>query len=470
MRGGRRASATAGAYLQRDLRELHLRRHRGRRRPPPPSTVSSTCRSATAPCGSSSSDRPTPRATSSVHVPDAGVLVHRRPRVPRRPPDRVGGPGAAHWIEACDRMLALEPARSSSPATVPSATGRASRTSGATSSGSSPRARRGSKAACRPLDAARDLAGGPYAGWGESERLVVNLTALARDLGLAPADDVLTLFGGMAALAGLLDPPIVLTYEEAAAAVTAPGERFEIETIEVGGVPVKAFKHAPPSLRELFATARDRGRRHLPRLRGRALELRRGDGARRCHGRAAGRSLRHRARRSGGHRHAELPRVGHRVRGHHLDRCRVGVAQRVVDRRRARLRPRGLRRHGADRRRRARRAGPRDRRSPRLPRARGASAGRAARGRRPLGGPARPRGADARRRRHARPRRHDPLHVRHHRASQGGGVHPPRRRAGPDGLRLQGGAGPPAARRAVPRPSARAASRRPSSSSCRSST
>ena len=57
------------------------------------------------------------------------------------------------------------------------------------------------EAGLSPLDAARDLAGGPYAGWGEGERLVVNLTALARDLGLAPADDVLTLFGGMAALA-----------------------------------------------------------------------------------------------------------------------------------------------------------------------------------------------------------------------------------------------------------------------------
>lgn len=51
----------------------------------------------------------------------------------------------------------------------------------------------------------------------------------------------------------------MLTYDEAATAVTALGERFEIETIEVGGVPVKAFKHAPRSLREIFATARDRG-------------------------------------------------------------------------------------------------------------------------------------------------------------------------------------------------------------------
>ena len=51
----------------------------------------------------------------------------------------------------------------------------------------------------------------------------------------------------------------MLNYEEATAVVTGQGERFEIETIDVGGVEVKAFKHAPPSLREIFATARDRG-------------------------------------------------------------------------------------------------------------------------------------------------------------------------------------------------------------------
>ncbi len=34
-----------------------------------------------------------------------------------------------------------------------------------------------------PLDAALDLAGGPYEGWGEAERLVANLIVLSRDLG-----------------------------------------------------------------------------------------------------------------------------------------------------------------------------------------------------------------------------------------------------------------------------------------------
>jgi long-chain acyl-CoA synthetase len=51
----------------------------------------------------------------------------------------------------------------------------------------------------------------------------------------------------------------MLSYEEAAAAVTAPGERYEIEVVDVGGVQTKVFKHAPPSLRHLFAAARAHG-------------------------------------------------------------------------------------------------------------------------------------------------------------------------------------------------------------------
>ena len=51
----------------------------------------------------------------------------------------------------------------------------------------------------------------------------------------------------------------MLSYEEAAAAVTAPGERFETETITIDGVEVRAFKNAPRSLREIFDGARERG-------------------------------------------------------------------------------------------------------------------------------------------------------------------------------------------------------------------
>ncbi|MDQ2754230.1 MAG: AMP-binding protein [Actinomycetota bacterium] len=49
---------------------------------------------------------------------------------------------------------------------------------------------------------------------------------------------------------------MTLTYQEAAVAVTAPGQIFETEDIEIAGVRYRAFKHVPASLRELWATAR----------------------------------------------------------------------------------------------------------------------------------------------------------------------------------------------------------------------
>ena len=55
------------------------------------------------------------------------------------------------------------------------------------------------------------------------------------------------------------NPSTGLTYEEAMAAVTAPGQRFETETIEIRGVPYTVFRNAPPSLREIVATTRARG-------------------------------------------------------------------------------------------------------------------------------------------------------------------------------------------------------------------
>ena len=50
-----------------------------------------------------------------------------------------------------------------------------------------------------------------------------------------------------------------LSFQEAAAQVTAPGERFEITTVDIGGVETAIFKNAPASLREIFDTARARG-------------------------------------------------------------------------------------------------------------------------------------------------------------------------------------------------------------------
>jgi long-chain acyl-CoA synthetase len=51
----------------------------------------------------------------------------------------------------------------------------------------------------------------------------------------------------------------VLSYEEAVAAVTAPGQRFETERVTIDGVELTVFAQVPRSLRALFETWRDRG-------------------------------------------------------------------------------------------------------------------------------------------------------------------------------------------------------------------
>jgi len=49
-----------------------------------------------------------------------------------------------------------------------------------------------------------------------------------------------------------------MNWDEAIAAITAVGERFEIVDSEIRGVPVKVFKNTPPSLRAAFQIARTR--------------------------------------------------------------------------------------------------------------------------------------------------------------------------------------------------------------------
>ena len=51
-------------------------------------------------------------------------------------------------------------------------------------------------------------------------------------------------------------PP--LTFEEATAAVTAPGQRFETATIDLDGRPTTVFANAPDTLRTWWASARQR--------------------------------------------------------------------------------------------------------------------------------------------------------------------------------------------------------------------
>jgi glyoxylase-like metal-dependent hydrolase (beta-lactamase superfamily II) len=135
-----------------------------------------------------------------VHLPDADVLFTGDLVFHGGHPIVWAGP-VAGWIEACDRMLAL-----GATTVVPGHGPLGDRACIEDQRGyfewlraeGTPRLQAG----MAPLEAARDLGGGPYAEWGQSERLVVNLTALGRDLGLDVDTGVLALFGGMADLAG----------------------------------------------------------------------------------------------------------------------------------------------------------------------------------------------------------------------------------------------------------------------------
>ena len=134
----------------------------------------------------------------AVHLPDTGVVFTGDLVFHGGHPIVWAGP-IANWINVCDRLLSLEPST-----VVPG--------HGPLGDAACIEAQRGYfewlvtegtprlTGGLSPMAAALDLAGGPYAGWGEGERLVVNLAALARDLGQDPAADVMTLFTSMAEL------------------------------------------------------------------------------------------------------------------------------------------------------------------------------------------------------------------------------------------------------------------------------
>jgi long-chain acyl-CoA synthetase len=52
---------------------------------------------------------------------------------------------------------------------------------------------------------------------------------------------------------------MVLSIEEAHAQLTAPGQMFEMETVEVDGYPIRTWKNAPPTLRAVLEQSRGRG-------------------------------------------------------------------------------------------------------------------------------------------------------------------------------------------------------------------
>lgn len=55
------------------------------------------------------------------------------------------------------------------------------------------------------------------------------------------------------------DPSATLSWEEAVAAVTAPGERFETVEADVAGIRQTVFRHAPPTLRDVVGLWPGRG-------------------------------------------------------------------------------------------------------------------------------------------------------------------------------------------------------------------
>ena len=153
---------------------------------------------------------------------------------------------------------------------------------------------------------------------------------------------------------------MTLSYDEAIEQVTAPGQLYETEHIVLDGVPLTAFKNAPGSVRDLLG---------LARLRPEATHLvykderwRFGDVM--AYADALSALLLNRLGVDRGDRVAigmrNYPEWVIAFAGIQRHRRRVRVPQRVVDRRRARLRPHRLRTTGADRRRRTRRALRRD--------------------------------------------------------------------------------------------------------------
>ena len=111
-----------------------------------------------------------------VHLPDADIVFTGDILFHGGHPIVWAGP-VAHWIAACDRVLALQPAVVI-PGHGPLATPSALRDLKEYFELLTVEARRRFDAGMTPLDAARDIDLGPYAGWSEAERVVANIHAL----------------------------------------------------------------------------------------------------------------------------------------------------------------------------------------------------------------------------------------------------------------------------------------------------
>lgn len=134
-----------------------------------------------------------------AYLPDDGIVFTGDILFHGGHPIVWAGP-VSNWVAACDRILALAP-RVIVPGHGPLATPAALDDLKGYFALLTKEARVRFDAGVPPLDAARDIDLGPYAGWGEAERVAANVHALYRDFGGQGADDALTLMADMAALA-----------------------------------------------------------------------------------------------------------------------------------------------------------------------------------------------------------------------------------------------------------------------------
>ena len=135
-----------------------------------------------------------------VHLPDSGIVFTGDILFHGGHPIVWAGP-VTNWIAACDRILELRPAVVV-PGHGPLATTAAVLDLKHYFEFLTAEARPRFEAGMTPLEAARDMDLGPYAGWSEAERLVANVHALYRDFGTDTTADALSLMGEMALLAG----------------------------------------------------------------------------------------------------------------------------------------------------------------------------------------------------------------------------------------------------------------------------
>lgn len=134
-----------------------------------------------------------------VELPDAGVVFTGDILFVGGHPIVWAGP-LANWVAACDRLLAMD-VDTVVPGHGPVADKDAVRAERDYFVELERETRARHAAGMSALDAARDLHASDTRGWGEAERLAVNVAAVYRELGADVAGDALTLFSAMAELA-----------------------------------------------------------------------------------------------------------------------------------------------------------------------------------------------------------------------------------------------------------------------------